>query len=113
MKKLQSIRFVFGIMDEFNDCTYCCALVYSYLLCKYQWFSSKGQDFFESQATIAESCRSKQSSVKLAIKFLTERNVVKVLKGKGYGNNNNVYVVEDRYKIYNNPDKVLDQFLPF
>ena len=98
--KLPTIKFVFGIMDEYEDCTYCHALVYSYLLCKYSWFKSQKNDFFESQERIAESCRSKYGSVRVSIKWLESKGLLEICKSYSGNHNRNVYVVHDRYSAY-------------
>lgn len=98
--KLNNIKLVFGIMDEYEDCTYCHAIVYSYLLCKYSWFSKQNKEYFESQETIAESCRSKYGSVRGSIRWLESKGLVKVTKIKTKQHNKNAYIVEDRYAEY-------------
>ena len=75
--------------------------VYSYMLCKYSWFKSKNQSFFESQDSIAESCNISVSVVKKAIRFLENKGFVKIGKIPSKDNNKNVYVVEDKYGMYN------------
>lgn len=104
--KLSNIKLVFGIMDEYKDCTYCHAIVYSYLLCKYYWFKKQNKEYFESQETIAESCRSKYSTVRNSIKWLEEKGLVKVAKVHTRQYNKNAYVVEDRYMEYTTGDNI-------
>ena len=104
-KKLSNIKFVFGVMDEYEDCTYCHALIYSYLLCKYSWFKSKGQQFFESQEKIAESCRSKYGSVRGSVRWLQSKGLITVRKVKSVDYLKNIYFVEDRYGAYLNMTK--------
>lgn len=99
-QKLSTIKFVFGIMDEYEDCTYCHALVYSYLLCKYNWFKKQNSTFFESQERIAESCRSKYGSVRVSVKWLESKGLLEITKSHSGQHNRNVYVVHDRYNAY-------------
>ena len=98
--KLDNIKLVLGIMDEFEDCTYCHAIVYSYILCKFMWFKNQKKEYFESQTTIAEGCRSKYGSVRGSIRWLESKGLVNVTKVKSKDHNKNAYLVYDRYEAY-------------
>ena len=72
--KLHKITLIYSLMDEFpEEVSLHTANVYSYMLCKYNWFNSKKQDYFETQETIAEGCRVSLSAVKTAVRFLLQR----------------------------------------
>lgn len=103
--KLSNIKLVFGVMDEYEDCTYCHAIVYSYLLCKYSWFKSQGKQLFESQEKIAESCRSKYGSVRGSVRWLLAKGLITVGKVHSGLHNKNVYTVDDRYGAYTDMQK--------
>lgn len=99
-KLLGSWPYVAGIVDEFTDCTYTTAIVYSYMLCKYSWFKTKGQGYFESQEQIADSARIPLRSTKTAIKWLSQKGLLKIKK-QGCGmHSHNVYDVVDKYSVH-------------
>lgn len=100
-KLLDSWTAIPAILDQYTDCTLATAWVYSYMLCKYQWFKSKQQQYFESQSEISKSARVSLSSTKLAIKYLKDKQLIEVTKKKGAMHFNNQYVVKDVYGVYN------------
>lgn len=104
-KLLKRWSYVVGIVDEFEDCTYTTAIVYSYMLCKYVWFRTLKQDYFETQEQIATSSRIALRSTKTAIKWLTAKGFLKIKKnGRGLSCNN-VYEVVDKYDCYTDIQK--------
>lgn len=102
---LDSWVVVPAILDQHKDCTLATAWVYSYMLCKYQWFKSKKQEYFESQTEISKSARVSHASVKLAIKYLKDKALIEVSKKKGSMHYNNQYVVKDVYGVYSKLNK--------
>lgn len=101
-------------MDEYpEEATLHIANVYSYMLCKYNWFNSKNQKYFETQETIAEGCRVSVSAVKTAIRFLTKNNLITVSKVPSAQHNKNQYTIADVYNIYsvNNEKHVKDVYI--
>ena len=102
---LDSWVVVPAILDQYQDCTLSTAWVYSYMLCKYQWFQSKKQAYFESQLEISKSARVSHASVKLAIKYLKDKALIEVTKKKGSMHFNNQYVVKDVYGVYSKLNK--------
>lgn len=100
-KKLPKITLIYSLMDEFKEeATLHVANVYSYMLCKYNWFSSNSKDYFETQETIADGCRVSLSAAKVAIRFLIKHKLITVDKVKGKEFNKNKYTVVDRYGVY-------------
>lgn len=99
-KLLNSWPYVAGIVDEFSDCTYTTAIVYSYMLCKHSWFKTKGQGYFESQEQIAESARIPLRSTKTAIKWLSQKGLLKIKKQGSGMHSHNVYDVVDKYSVH-------------
>jgi hypothetical protein len=99
-KHLTSYQFAAQLMRDYEDCTYCHAIIYSYMLCKYSWFNSKGKQFYESQEQIAESAPSSYGSVRNSVRWLENKGLVKVAKAKLGFHNNNVYEVIDKYGMY-------------
>ena len=97
---LDSWVLVPAILDNNPDCTLTTAWVYSYMLCKYQWFKSKNQPYFESLSEISRASRIGQTSVKAAIKYLSNKGFVEVTKRKQALHYNNQYVVKDTYGVY-------------
>ncbi len=99
---LKSWIVVAALLDDNKDCTLTTAWVYSYMLCKYQWFISKQQKYFESQTQISISTRVSQTSTKAAIKYLVNKGLVSVHKNstKEKGQQSNTYTVKDIYCIY-------------
>ena len=89
------------ILDHHKDCTITTAWIYSYMLCKYQWFKSLNQEYFESQSEISTSARVSQFSVKQAVKYLREKGFLEVSKRQGAVHFINQYVVKDVYGVYN------------
>ena len=99
--KLHKITLIYDLMDEYKDeATLHVANVYSYMLCKYNWFKSRNQKYFETQETIADGCRVSVSAVKTAIRFLTKNNLITVSKVPSAQHNKNQYTVLDKYNIY-------------
>ncbi len=103
--KLDSWKHVAILHDKYDDCTYSHSIVYSYMLCKYQWFKSLGKNYFESQQEIADSCRSTLPTVKLSIKWLVGKGLVQKSSQKGVKHNNNLYVIDDVFGIYKKKEK--------
>lgn len=110
-KKLSKITLIYALMDEYpEEATLHVTNVYSYMLCKYNWFNSNNQKYFETQETIAEGCRVSISAVKTAIRFLLKHNLITVSKVPSAQHNKNQYTVVDAYNIYkNNADKPTKQ----
>lgn len=100
-KKLHKVTLIYALMDEFpEEATLHTTNVYSYMLCKYNWFSSNDKEYFETQETIAEGCRISLSAVKTAIRFLIKHKLITITKVEGKAFNKNKYTVVDRYDIY-------------
>jgi len=99
-KLLPKITLIYALMDEYPEVTLTTATVYSYLLCKYTWFNSQKKEYFESQPEIVRGSRVSLSAVKVAVKFLEQNGLVKVMKRKTLAFNKNLYSVFDKYKIY-------------
>jgi len=99
-KLLTDYKFICKLGYDNKDCTLHYAHVYSYMLCKYTWFNSLGQDYFESQEKISEACLMSVSAVKLAQKYLISKDLLVVSKRKTLAFNKNVYKVVDLYKAY-------------
>jgi len=101
-KYLTHASYSFEITREYKDCKVTTALVYSYMLCRYEFFKSKNQRFFESTAEMADSINISESTVRLAIDWLKANGFVEVSKKKGMKHFNNCYVVQDKYNLYTN-----------
>ena len=108
-KLLKSWIHVAAIADEFPECTYTAEKVYSYMLCKYIFFSKRNQTYFESQEEISRGARASVAPTKLAIKWLREIGLIIVTKKKGSLHFNNQYVVHDRYGIYQKNETVVER----
>lgn len=99
--KLPKITLIYSLMDEFpEEVSLHTTNVYSYMLCKYNWFNSNKQSYYETQETIAEGCRVSLSAVKTAVRFLLKHNLITVKKVPSGKYNRNLYTVVDRYRIY-------------
>lgn len=98
-KLLHKITLSYGVMDEYEASLHT-ATVYSYLLCKYNWFKSKDKEYFESQPEIVRGSRVSLSAVKSAVKFLVDKGLVQIKKRKTLNFCLNVYTVVDKYKVY-------------
>lgn len=99
--KLHKITLIYSLMDDYpEEVSLHTCNVYSYMLCKYNWFNSKGQKYFETQDTIAEGCRVSLSAAKTAIRFLLKHQMIEVTKVPSKQHNKNMYVVKDVYGIY-------------
>ena len=105
-KLLKSWIHVAALADEFPDCTLTAEKVYSYMLCKYIFFSKRSQTYFESQEEISRGARASIAPTKLAIKWLRENGLISVTKKKGSLHFNNQYVVHDKYGIYQKNETV-------
>lgn len=101
-KYLDSYTFAAVMLRKHPDCSYSTAIIYSYMLCRYNWFNSMGKQFFESTTEIADSCSSKDATVRLAIKWLKKEGYLDVGKKKGMMHNNNTYIVHDKFSLYKN-----------
>lgn len=99
-KYLTRVTYSFEITRDYKDCKVTTALVYSYMLCRYEFFKSKNQQFFESTAEMADSINISESTVRLAIDWLKANDFVDVSKKKGMKHFNNCYVVHDKYNLY-------------
>lgn len=108
-KLLKSWIHVAAIADEFPECTYTAEKVYSYMLCKYIFFSKRNQTYFESQEEISRGARASVAPTKLAVKWLRENGLIIVTKKKGSLHFNNQYVVHDRYGIYQKNETVVER----
>lgn len=108
-KLLKSWIHIAALADEFPDCTATAEKVYSYMLCKYVFFSKRSQQYFESQEEIAKGCRASIAPTKLAIKWLKENKLIDVTKRRGSLHFNNQYVVHDRYAIYKDKEKIVTE----
>lgn len=106
-KLLKSWIHVAALADEFPDCTLTAEKVYSYMLCKYIFFSKRSQTYFESQEEISRGARASIAPTKLAIKWLREKGLIGVTKKKGSLHFNNQYVVHDKYGIYQKNETVV------
>lgn len=105
-KLLKSWIHVAALADEFPECTATAEKVYSYMLCKYVFFSKRNQQYFESQEEISRGVRASIAPTKIAIKWLRSKDLILVTKKKGSMHFNNQYVVKDRYCIYQDKEKV-------
>lgn len=101
-KYLRRYTFAADILGDHKDCSYSTAIIYSYMLCRYNWFKSMGKQFFESTTEIADNCHSKDATVRLAIQWLKKEGYLDVGKKKGMLHNNNTYIVHDKFGLYKN-----------
>lgn len=83
-------------------CTANTAIVYSYMLSRYTWFKSKGQDYFESQEAIMNAVHLSESTIKRSIKTLKEHGYLDVKSIRCQQFKKNVYVVLDKHGTYDN-----------
>lgn len=101
-KFLKHFTYAADLVLEYDDCKHNTAIVYSYMLCRYEFFKSKNQGFFESTAEIADSLRMAESTVRLAIDWLKKNELIFVDKKRGIKHFNNIYTVVDKFKLYTN-----------
>lgn len=100
---LKYCTFMFEILD--NDwCTPTTAIVYFFMLNRYQHFKKLGKDYYETQKDIVLGTRASEKTVKTCIKVLKDRGYLTVSKHKSSNQQyaNNTYVVLDKFNLFSN-----------
>ena len=96
IKGLNYVLFPLELLD-IAGMTSGIALVYIYMLNRSKFFAAAGNDYFESQSSIAEATRQSEATVKRAVKYLLQENfiVVRKMKSKtGWSNHYEVVCLE-------------------
>lgn len=76
-------------------------LLYTYMLDKYMFFTSKGQELYESLDTLGEELGVNRTTVHRSLEGLIQKGYVKKLTRKKKGSFLEcIYEVEDRYNLY-------------
>jgi len=76
-------------------------LLYTYMLDKYMFFVSKGQEFYESLDTLGEELGVNRTTVHRSLEGLIQKGYVKKHTRKKKGSFLEcIYEVEDRYNLY-------------
>lgn len=88
------------------DVTLTTVSVYAYMLARYKFFKSLNKEYFESIEAIAENCFCSTASVKTALNFLCKNALLERGKLKGATFNKNVYVLHDKYSLFNSPSTI-------
>ena len=84
------------IFNEYPDCSYATAIVYSYMLSQHQ----KQNEFVESQDSISINSGCSIARTKTAIKWLKDQGLITISKAQNSFFNENQYTVHDRYGVY-------------
>ena len=94
IKGLNYVLFPLELLD-IAGMTSGIALVYIYMLNRSKFFAAAGNDYFESQSSIAEATRQSEATVKRAVKYLLQENFIVVRKMKSKTGWSNLYEVVD------------------
>ena len=94
IKGLNYVLFPLELLD-ITGMTSGIALVYIYMLNRSKFFAAAGNDYFESQSSIAEATRQSEATVKRAVKYLLQENFIAVRKMKSKTGWSNHYEVVD------------------
>ena len=94
IKGLNYVLFPLELLD-IAGMTSGIALVYIYMLNRSKFFAAAGNDYFESQSSIAEATRQSEATVKRAVKYLLQENFIVVRKMKSKTGWSNHYEVVD------------------
>ena len=92
IKGLNYVLFPLELLD-ITGMTSGIALVYIYMLNRSKFFAAAGNDYFESQSSIAEATRQSEATVKRAVKYLLQENFIAVRKMKSKTGWSNHYEV--------------------
>ena len=92
IKGLNYVLFPLELLD-IAGMTSGIALVYIYMLNRSKFFAAAGNDYFESQSSIAEATRQSEATVKRAVKYLLQENFIAVRKMKSKTGWSNHYEV--------------------
>lgn len=94
VKGLNYVLFPLDLLD-IAGMTSGTALVYIYMLNRSKFFAAAGNDYFESQSSIAEATRQSEATVKRAVKYLLQEHFIAVRKMKSKTGWSNHYEVVD------------------
>lgn len=103
-RKTMNFTYTTSVFKEFPDCSYTTAIVYSYMLHKYQM----NPEYVESQESISIQSRCSIARTKIAIKWLKDQNLIAISKAKNSKFNENQYVVHDRYGLYSERSNIFN-----
>ncbi len=87
------------IFYEHNEVTPQCAIIYSYMLARYNMFSKQRKVYYEGISSISRNCYCGTTAAKHALKILEGAGLLIRETCKGTVGSRNKYAIIDRYDI--------------